>query len=185
VDGDPPHDPPTTDERQRPSATWRRRLRSYVDLGLLALLVGAAAIIAQDGGDDAAPPGAVSATTQPARAAVPEPYPLLAAPATAGPGEVVSIVAYRHRGLCGHIELRLDGVRLDHRVTATIEAPHPDWDTVLLTVRIPAASSPDVHRLELAGPVPGRGRGGPRCGDGEQRWGPIATTTLEVSTPAG
>jgi hypothetical protein len=141
----------------------------------------------EPGRRDSEQPTATRAPTVPTIELAPtrEPYPLLVAPATVGSGEEVSIVAYQRRDLCGSIELRLDGRRLDHRVTATIEAPQPDWDSVLLTVRIPAMSGRDAHELELVGPVPGRGRGGPRCGDREQRWGRIATASVVVEPPAG
>lgn len=178
---------------------WRRGLRPFRDLGLFVAVVAAALILARDevlardGSQGGAPAGAdqpavaapaptspspPGATTPPPRRS---PDPLLVAPATVEPGETVSIVAYRPRGLCGGIELRWDGVRLDHHVTAIIEAPHPQWNSVLLTVRIPAASPAPDHQLELIGPVPGAGRGGVRCGDRDQRVGRIATASVTVA----
>lgn len=178
LDGDGPHN--GAEEPQRPGGGWRRRLRPYIDLGLLAAIVATAAILARDG----APPEPASATTEPAIQLAPQrnPYPLLIAPATARAGEAVSVAAYRRRDLCGEIELRLDGVRLEHQVTDTIEASYPGWNTVLLTVSLPATGPPGEQELELFGPVPGAGRGGPRCGDREQRHGRIATASIVVSS---
>lgn len=187
LDGDEPRNQHAAVAPERRSERWWRRLRPYVDLGLLVALVAVAAGIGHNSGDDSERPAAVSTTSRSAveAAPTPAPYPLLIAPATAQPGEVVSVVAYRRRGLCADIELRLDGVRLDQRVTASIEAAHANWNSVLLTVRIPAASRQDTHELELVGAVPGRGRGGPRCGDREQRWGRIAIAPLVVGSPPG
>jgi hypothetical protein len=142
------------------------------------------------GGDDRPVPDSASAEVasdpgaRPTATTVATPEPLLIAPGQARPGEVLTLVAYQRRGLCGGVELLFDGAPVDHQVTATIDAPHPEWNAVILTLPVASAVAAGPHELALFGPMPG-GRGGLLCADQAQHRARIAAASVVVSgTPS-
>jgi hypothetical protein len=155
------------------SPRWRRL---WPPLAVLAV-AGALAI------QHRTPPAAASPAAQPARTATARDafHPSLGAPATARPGEAVTLMGYQHHGLCGDLEVRLDGSPVAVRTREIVDGAQPGWDGVVLAITLPAELTAGPHRIELLGPLPGRGGSRfPQCGNEAQGFGLIAATTATV-----
>ena len=107
--------------------------------------------------------GAPPTTDATSRRLAPPASPQFLVPATARPGEQITIVAYRDDRLCGPTVLRFDGAQIAHEVPGTTQQATADWVEVFLKVQIPSAVSLGHHRIELFGPVAG-GQSGVLCG---------------------
>jgi hypothetical protein len=174
IDIDLDADPPAEPARRRSRRWWRRRCgRRLVEPAALVVLaavgyvaagsVGARSV-ATDGGGPRHPPVAAPAA---ARGPAPEPTPTLGtppadigrliAPATAEPGEQITIVGFRSTRLCGGTACGRPTVDFDGAIVATRQqdgsTPHSGWVDVLLSLTVPATATPGRHQISLIGPV--------------------------------
>ena len=107
----------------------------------------------------AAPSGPAANTRR-----LPAGSPRFVVPATARPGEQITLVGYRDAQLCGPTALRFDGHLISHQLRASARPAAGAWVELYLTVTIPSEASFGSHGLELLGPVSG-GQSGVLCGD--------------------
>jgi hypothetical protein len=154
-------------ETQRP---WTSVLRPLAEP--LAVLMVAASLMAVYGLTRHQGPAATSraavttspqAGTAPALPAAPQTdrtaaRPGLIAPASAHPGQQVTIVGFRRDGLCGATELRFDDATVTYRVDATAALRSTGWESIFMVTQIPDRAEPGTHRIKLIGPAPGGGR---------------------------
>jgi hypothetical protein len=160
-----------------------RRLRRYADLALLGLCAVAVLIAVQ-----ATTRQSEMAQTANAAAASPfrtpsspprDPVPRLVAPATARPGESMTVLCYQHRGLCASNEILLDALPVAAQQVAIIGAALPEWDGVVFALVIPPTTLPGRHELALVGATPGEPSGADTCAGPIHR-GPTATAPIRV-----
>lgn len=99
----------------------------------------------------------------PPRQTVPTNGPGLIAPATARPGQPITVVGFRDSTLCGSSELRFDDNPVAYRVDATARERNPGWVAVFMVMSVPDTANPGTHLIQLWGPA----RGGERmiCGN--------------------
>jgi hypothetical protein len=102
----------------------------------------------------------------------------LLAPAAAGAGERVPVLAFRNPKLCGPTELRFDDAAVEQRIiwyAAPGSDTHPQ---IFMSMDVPSSAKPGTHEIELLGPVPSTH--GAICADVPERQGHIATTTISI-----
>jgi hypothetical protein len=99
----------------------------------------------------------------PPRQTAPMNGPALIAPATARPGQPITVVGFRDSTLCGSSELRFDDNPVVYRVDATARERSPGWVEVIMVMSVPDTATPGSHLIQLWGPA----RGGDRtiCGN--------------------
>jgi hypothetical protein len=162
------------------SPQWTVRARRWVSPLLLLLLAGVVIgiyrVSIEPSSDDGPP--VIPFFAAPARTASP---PGLIAPATARPGEQITVVGYRDRDLCGPTELRFDGYPVVHQIQATARPRSPDSLDVLMVMEVPAAAGPGTHHIQLWGPVRGGDYG--VCGDIPVHQAQLDTIDIEISSP--
>jgi hypothetical protein len=157
-----------------------RRIRPLVEPLLLVSLAGALFVAAELSGGRDWPEGATapdtiqaSVTAQPAVAGTlvqraplqraPQVLPRLVAPATARPGEQITVVLYRDGALGRPFELRFDDTAVAHRIHYTASSKNIGWTEMFMTMDIPSTSTLGIHHIQFYGPFP-NGEGGPLCG---------------------
>ena len=181
---DEPESPPGQDVDSSVRLGWApaRRLRRFIEPSVLILCVGGALsvlYVMDDRGSPAASPAApTSGTASVARASAHRPR--LLAPETAGPGERLTVLAFRNRRLCGPAEIRLDGAPVAHRLARNIGPLDAGWMEIFMTVDLPRSAAPGRHEIELYGPMRG-GPAGPICGDSPEHQGKLAGRTITVA----
>jgi hypothetical protein len=174
-------DGPISDFR-RGTSRVRRRLRRYGDLALLGLLAVTVLIAIRmttrpaETAQTAAPASSFRASSSPSR----DPVPRLVAPATAHPGESLTVVGYQRRGLCPSNEVLLDELPVAIQQVAIIAAALPEWDGVVFALVIPPTTPPGPHKLALVGAVPGEPSGADTCVSGPIHRGLVGTAPLRV-----
>jgi hypothetical protein len=152
---------------------------------LLALAV--AAVIVARPGQAPTVPAETSATSAPAPhatsgTAAPRPSSrTMVVPGSARPGETVTLVGYQRRGVCDATAVYLGARLLAHERIAVVDSALPDWDAVVLAVRLPVDVTPGSHLVTLVGALPGPGRGAGTCTDARQRSSVIATALLVIA----
>jgi hypothetical protein len=177
-------------ERPPPAMTLtRRRLRRFLEPGLLVAATGVILLAIQAAGGDGSPAACQTAAapspSQSARSAAAPSTPRaslrLVAPQTAVPGERVTVLAYRSRRLCGPAELRFDGRLTAQKLLRYAGPPDPDYAEMFMAMDVPRSAKPGSHLIELYGPRPG-GAAGQLCGDAAEHQARLATTTISVES---
>jgi hypothetical protein len=178
----PPYSTDGSPARGTSAFAGLRRLRRFVEPGVLVVGAGAMLLAGQITGGGGSP--AVGLVTSPAarpsvgwRASVAPPR--LLAPHAAAPGERITVLAFRNRRLCGPEELRFDGVPVVHRLAHVLGPVDPDRVEMFVTVEVPRSARPGRHEIELYGPTLG-GRSGQICADLPEHQAKLATVTITV-----
>lgn len=149
-----------------------RRLRPMRRVGEPLLLIGIAfvafVVTGLRGGSPIPDSGpGVSATSDPAVVSAARPWtpnPRFIAPATARPGEHLTVVAFHSREACGDPVLRFDDNPVMHQLSSYIASPDPAWIGMFMTLDLPATTPVGIHEIELYVPHDG-GIRGPMCGN--------------------
>jgi hypothetical protein len=102
----------------------------------------------------------------------------LLAPAMAGAGERVPVLAFRDPKLCGPTELRFDGATVEQRIIGYAAPDSRTYPQIFMSMDVPRSATTGTHRIELLGPVPSTH--GAMCADIPERQGRIATTTISI-----
>jgi hypothetical protein len=78
-------------------------------------------------------------------------------PGTASAGEWIPVLAYRHQGRKGPLELRFDGQPAEFRLLRYAAFGQPDVPELFLTLGVPATAARGPHEIQLYEPavVPG------------------------------
>ena len=78
-------------------------------------------------------------------------------PATASAGEWIPVLAYRHHGRKGPLEIRFDQKPITFRLTRYAAFTTPHMTELFLTVGVPVTAAPGRHEIQLHEPaaVPG------------------------------
>lgn len=118
-----------------------------------------------------APPVAVSDQQQGVHA-------VLLAPAAAGAGERVPVLAFRNPKLCGPAELRFDGAAVEQRIIRYAGPDSRTYPQIFMSMDVPRSAEPGTHEIELLGPVPSTQ--GAICADVPERQGRIAAATISI-----
>jgi hypothetical protein len=160
------------------SPQWTVRARRWLSPLLLLVLAGVAigvyrASIEPKSSDDGPP--VIPFFAAPVKTA----SPALIAPATARPGQEITVVGFRDRDLCGPTELRFDGYPVTHEIQATARPRSPDSVDVLMVMEVPATTAPGTHHIQLWGPVRGGDYG--VCGDVPVHQAQLDTVEIEIS----
>ncbi|MCO8269873.1 hypothetical protein M1L60_04610 [Actinoplanes sp. TRM 88003] len=115
-----------------------------IDAGAAAAPVGGNAVV-PGGGGAAAAVGAAVCTR-------------LVTPATAGAGEWIPILAYRHRDRKGPLEIRFDGQPVSYRLLRHAGSCTPRATEIFLVVGVPSGVAHGRHEIQLYEPArtPGR-----------------------------
>lgn len=169
------------------SVAGARRLRRFVEPGLLVVSVGAMLLAVQVTGSRESPVAGPAVSPPAGSSAAPRaPVALgrLLAPQTASPGERITVLAYRNRWLCGAAEMRFDGATLAHQLASVVGPPNSDRTDMFLTMQVPRSATPGHHEIALYGPMPGGGRG-QICADVGEHQAQLATTTITVAARRG
>jgi hypothetical protein len=105
--------------------------------------------------------------------------PGLIAPATARPGQPITVVGFRDSTLCGPSELRFDDNPVVYRVDATARERNPGWVQVIMVMSVPDTADPGSHLIQLYGPA----RGGDRtiCGNVSVHQEKLDTLEIEIA----
>jgi hypothetical protein len=103
-------------------------------------------------------------------------------PASAEPGQTLTMIGYQRRGSCSDTTVYVDLRPVGHQVVAVVNNALPDWDGVVLSVRLPDDVTPGPHVVTLMGALPGRGRSGELdpCADESVHTGVVASALLNV-----
>jgi hypothetical protein len=179
-----PDDGPST--RRGGPAAGLRRLRRFVEPGLLVVGAGVMLLAVQladgRGSPVAGPAASVSPSVGPSAVGRDShAHPRLVVPQAATPGEWIPVLAYRNHRLCGATELHFDGAPVAHRQARYVGPANPGRMEMFLTMEVPLSATPGSHKVELYGPMPG-GRSGPVCADVPEHQGKLATTTIAVGS---
>jgi hypothetical protein len=159
-----------------PSRRWRR----YRDAALALGVIGAALVglqLAYGQATAATAPAAAPSASAPATTMA---FPKLVAPATARPGQQLTLLGYEPHGRCDQTALLLDGGPAAMQIVELIDSAQSGWDGMVLTVDLPATLAPGSHQLDLLGALPGAGHGADICDDEPMHQGRIATATIIV-----
>jgi hypothetical protein len=84
-------------------------------------------------------------------------YSRFVTPATASAGEWIPVLAYRHRGRKGPLEIRFDEKPITYRLIRYAAFTTPHVTELFLTVGVPVTAAPGRHEIQLHEPaaVPG------------------------------
>jgi hypothetical protein len=163
-----------------------RRLRRFVEPGLVVVGAGvmllAGYAMGSDGSSVARPaaPPSVSRGASPSsspQASVSRPW--LVAPQAAVAGQTITVLAHRNRRLCGAAELRFDGAPVAQRLGGYAGPSDSGREDVFVLMTVPLSARAGHHVVELHGPIQG-GRGDSACADVPEHQGRLATTTVAV-----
>jgi hypothetical protein len=167
------------------SPLWRIRYPALVFVALIAVAVAlrpgqgstvplhSIATVPESGTQDPAPP--VDRPT----------YRSLVVPASVRPGQTMTVVGYQRRGVCEATTLvYLDLQPVGHEVLAVVDAALPDWDGIVLSVRVPTDITAGVHVVSLIGALPRPDRGADICTDTPQHTGTLASALFSVEPPS-
>ena len=73
-------------------------------------------------------------------------------PATASAGEWIPVLAYRHHGRKGPLEVRFDEKPVPYRLLRYAASPTPGVTELFLTVGVPSGSARGRHEIQLYEP---------------------------------
>ena len=134
---------------------WIRLARRYLTPVLLLVLAGVAILRYGPVVDGNRAGTAPTASTRSERQTAPTNGPGLIAPATARPGQPITVVGFRDSTLCGPSELRFDNHPVAYRVDATARERNPGWVEVIMVMSVPDPADPGTHLIQLWGPARG------------------------------
>jgi hypothetical protein len=170
---------PTRSAVPASSTRWRR----YREVAIALAVIGAAVTgleLWREPTITGTSPAPIATSGTAAGSAVPAPFPTLVAPATARPGQRLTLVAFERRGLCPETALLLDGAPMLIEKAELIDSALLGWDGTVLTLDLSATLAPGPHRLDLLGATPIVGRGADACGSEPRHRATLATATLLI-----
>jgi hypothetical protein len=169
------------DRPHRPRRVRYLPTRNTIATAALTIAAGALTVVYAVGSQT--PPTARSVA--PAQAAAPaqaDPARFVT-PATAAPGERLTVLAYRNTTLCGPAVLHLDGAAVPQRVLSGYTAGQEGRShrQFFMSMDVPRTARPGTHRIDLWGPL--RASGGDICADVPERPARIASAVIVVIPP--